>query len=232
MNRTEFMSALENRLMPLNEEDREDALRYYDELFDEAGPIDEQKILNELDDPDTIARQILSDNGISPDGRPEFMIDEAVRPQQGGQNANQNTAQNNNGAAPSFFENLKNDFNNMSQSTKIVIIVALILVTSPLWGGVLGTAFGVLMGLIGVAIGLVVTFTAAGVGLTVAGFVYLIKIPPIGLIILGVGLIVIALDILLIFPLVKWAFELLVSLVKWAIDTIKNLVNKSKAQNA
>ncbi|MBR6336638.1 MAG: DUF1700 domain-containing protein, partial [Ruminococcus sp.] len=130
MNRTEFMSALEKRLMPLSAEDREDALRYYDELFDEAGPIDEQKILADLDDPDTIARQILSDNGIDPDGRPEFMIDEAVRPQQGGaQGGNQ-------GSIPTFTENLKKDINNMSDSTRIVLIIAIIVVTFPIWGGI------------------------------------------------------------------------------------------------
>ena len=230
MNRTEFMSALEKRLMPLNAEDREDALRYYDELFDEAGPIDEQKILDDLDDPDTIARQILTDNGIDPDGRPEFMIDEAVRPrQQNTQNGYQQNTQNGQG---SFTENLKNDVSNMSDSTKIVLVIAIIILTAPLWGGIVGSAFGVLCGLIGIAIGLVAAFTAAGVALTVAGFVYLFKIPPIGLCIIGIGLIVLALDILLIFPFVKWVFSTLIKFIKWLADTIKGLINKRRSAAA
>lgn len=226
MNRTEFMSALEKRLMPLSAEDREDALRYYDELFDEAGPIDEQKILADLDDPDTIARQILSDNGIDPDGRPEFMIDEAVRPQQGGaQGGNQ-------GSIPTFTENLKKDINNMSDSTRIVLIIAIIVVTFPIWGGIVGGIFGVLMGIIGVAIGLVVAFTAAGAGLIIGGFAALFAVPPVGLCILGAGLIVIGLDILLIFPLVKWAFSMIIKLIQWVVNTIKNFINNRQNANA
>ena len=226
MNRTEFMSALEKRLMPLSAEDREDALRYYDELFDEAGPIDEQKILADLDDPDTIARQILSDNGIDPDGRPEFMIDEAVRPQQGGaQGGNQ-------GSIPTFTENLKKDIHNMSDSTRIVLIIAIIVVTFPIWGGIVGGIFSVLMGIIGVAIGLVVAFTAAGAALIIAGFAALFTVPPVGLCILGAGLIVIGLDILLIFPLVKWAFSMIIKLIQWVVNTIKNFINNRQNANA
>ena len=220
------MSALENRLSPLGAEDREDALRYYDELFDEAGPIDEQKILDDLGDPETIARQILTDNGVDPDGRPQFMIDEAITPDN---RENHGSAQN---GTPSFTDNLKNDFNNMSESTRIVLIIALIVVTFPLWGGILGGIFGMLMAVIGIAIGLVATFTFAGVGLTIMGFVYLFKAPPIGLCILGAGLIVTALDILLIFPLVKWAFSMLIKLIQWAVDTIKGLINKRRSANA
>ena len=226
MNRTEFMSALEKRLMPLDAEDREDALRYYDELFDEAGPIDEQKILDDLGGPEVIARQILSDNGIDPDGRPEYMLDEAVRQGQNTQN-NQNAYQQNaQGRPQGFTENIRNDVNNLSNPTKIVLIIAIIIVTAPIWGSVVGTLFGVLGGLIGISIGLVAAFSAAGVALTVAGIIYLFQIPPVGLLVLGIGMIVLALDILLIIPLVKWTFTTLIKLIKWAVDTIKGFINK------
>lgn len=230
MNRTEFMSVLEKRLMPLDTEDREDALRYYDELFDEAGPIDEQKILDDLGDPDMIARQILSDNGISPDGSPEYMIDEAVRPQQNTQNSGYQ--QNTQGGQQSFTDNIKNDVKNLSDPTKIVLIIAIIIVTAPIWGGVVGTLFGLLCGLIGISIGLVAAFSAAGVAVTVGGIVYLFQVPPIGLCMLGIGLIILALDILLIVPFVKWTFTTLIKLIKWAADMIKRLINKRSTANA
>ena len=219
MNRTEFMSALEKRLSPLNDEDREDALRYYDELFDEAGPVDETKILNDLDDPDTIARQILADNGIDPDGRPQFMIDDVVTPNHSGSNPP---------PPKGTVEQFKEDFGRMNRNTKILLIVALLIVTSPVWGGILSGILGLIFGLMGIIFGLVIAFTAGGVGLVVSGIVYLFKVPPIGLCILGVGLIVIALDILIIFPLLKWSVGLLIKFIKWAVDTIRGLIAKKQ----
>ena len=217
MNRTEFMSALEKRLSPLSKEDRDDALRYYDELFDEAGPIEEQNILDGLDDPDTIARQILSDNGVAPDGRPEFMIDDVITPSKGA------------GTPPppkSTVQQLKEDFSGMNRNTKILLIVALLIVTSPVWGGILSGVLGLIFGLIGIIFGLVVAFSGAAVGLVVSGIIYLFKIPPIGLCILGIGLIVVALDILVIYPMLKWAIGLMIRFIKWAIDTVKGFIAK------
>lgn len=218
MNRNEFMSALEQRLSLLNAEDREDALRYYEELFDEAGPLGEQKILDDLDDVDTIARQILADSGVPTDGRPQFMIDEAVR--------KDNTSQAGAQQRRSTVDQIKEDIGGMSRNTKIALLVALLIVTSPVWGGVLSGALGLLLGLISVIFGLVIAFTAAGAGLIISGFVYLFKAPPLGLVILGLGLVVTALDILLIFPLVKWGINLLVKFIRWAIDTIRNFIAK------
>lgn len=226
MNRIEFMSALDARLKALDEEDRNDALRYYDELFDEAGPLEEQKILDDLGDPQDIARQILADNGISPDGRPEFMIDDVIRAGNGTNANNNNSSAYGTYKQKDLFTSIKESFMGLSRNTRIVVIVAILIVTSPVWGGILSGVLGFIFGLIGLILGLVIAFTAAGVGLIISGFVYLFRAPPLGLVILGIGLIVTALDILLIFPLVKWAFGLLVKFIRWVVDTIKSLVNK------
>ena len=219
MNRIEFMNALEQRLSLLGAEDREDALRYYEELFDEAGPLGEQKILDDLDDVDTIARQILADSGVAPDGRPEFMIDEAVRKDSSSQSGTQQQPK-------STVDRIKQDIGGMSRNTKIALLIAVLVVTSPVWGGVLSGVIGLLLGFISVIFGLVIAFTAAAAGLIISGFVYLFKAPPLGLVILGLGLVVTALDILLIFPLVKWGIELLVKFIRWAVDTIKSFIAK------
>lgn len=214
MNRLEFMSELEKRLAPLSREDREDALNYYEELFDEAGPIDEQKIINDLDSPADIARQILVDNGIAPDGTPEYMVDRNI----------------NNGAARQNTTHKQGGFfDGMDEKTKIIVIVALIIITSPLWGGILSGVAGLVFGFLGVLFGLVCAFSVGGVALSVAGIVYLFKAPPIGLVILGISFIILALDILIIFPLLKWGIDLLVKLFRWVIDTLKGLVNKKNS---
>ncbi len=58
MNRTEYMSRLEELLADISAEDRRDALQYYEDYFDEAGPWNESKVISELGTPETVAQGI------------------------------------------------------------------------------------------------------------------------------------------------------------------------------
>jgi len=67
MNRTEYLTELRQRLnpLPLSCEDIDDALQYYREYFDEAGPEREGDVITELGSPAYVAAQIalkLSDS--------------------------------------------------------------------------------------------------------------------------------------------------------------------------
>lgn len=64
MNKDKFISRLKFKLSKLPEEDRENALRYYTDYFEDAGPDHEEEILAELGNPDEVAAQILSDYAI------------------------------------------------------------------------------------------------------------------------------------------------------------------------
>ena len=61
MNRAEYLAALRRALSVLPEEERANALRYYEEYFDDAGPENEAKAIAELGDPANVAAQILAD---------------------------------------------------------------------------------------------------------------------------------------------------------------------------
>lgn len=61
MNRISFNIALENRLRDVYEEDKNDALNYYNELFDEMGLSDKDEIPNEYNDIDSIVKDIKKD---------------------------------------------------------------------------------------------------------------------------------------------------------------------------
>lgn len=65
MNRIEFMKQLEILLQNLPEEERKDALQYYEGYFEDAGPDKEQEIIRELKSPQDVARIILEDAGQS-----------------------------------------------------------------------------------------------------------------------------------------------------------------------
>ena len=58
MTRDEFLAAMERELTRLKVSDRVEAMEYYIEYFEEAGPGNEQKVIAELGSPEKIAAQI------------------------------------------------------------------------------------------------------------------------------------------------------------------------------
>jgi uncharacterized membrane protein len=64
MNRSEFLKRLEQGLARISKEERDAALGYYNEYFDEAGEEDEQKVIAELGSPAQIASRIKADSAV------------------------------------------------------------------------------------------------------------------------------------------------------------------------
>lgn len=63
MTRTEFIAELRGRLHLLPPEERENAIQFYEEYFDDAGPENEQAVIKELGSPENVANKILSGEG-------------------------------------------------------------------------------------------------------------------------------------------------------------------------
>lgn len=70
MKKYEYLSELEKRLSALPADARRDALNYYEEYFDAAGPDNEDATAAELGDPAEAARKILEGEGLTPDADP------------------------------------------------------------------------------------------------------------------------------------------------------------------
>ena len=64
MKKYEYLSELEKRLFALPADARRDALNYYEEYFDAAGPDNEDATADELCDPAEAARKILESEGL------------------------------------------------------------------------------------------------------------------------------------------------------------------------
>lgn len=65
MNRTDFMTQLERLLQNISPAEREEALQYYTDYFDDAGPENEQEVIEALGNPARVAENIkreLSEN--------------------------------------------------------------------------------------------------------------------------------------------------------------------------
>lgn len=206
MNKIEFMNRLSNNLAKLPSDERNDALNYYDELFADAGIENENKILNDLESPEDIARQILIENGINPDGTPEFMVDKTTDSQPQNNQPNYNTSKSTDGS-------------------KIALIIILIIITFPLWIGFVAAAFGIAVAAIAVAFSLVVACVAAAVGLLIGGIICLFTVPPIGIIMLGAGLIFSGLSALFIIPLCKLIIKGIIGVVNGFVNLIRRIVH-------
>lgn len=87
MNRSEFMFRLAQLLADLSQAERSEALQYYQDYFDDAGPENEQQIIEELGSPEAVAASIkaglssedsdkgeFSERGFTGYGEPDFDV--------------------------------------------------------------------------------------------------------------------------------------------------------------
>lgn len=64
MNKNEFLKELKRKLKSLPKSERDDAIRYYEEYFDDAQIEDDTDVLYELSKPSEIASQILAEHAV------------------------------------------------------------------------------------------------------------------------------------------------------------------------
>ncbi len=61
MTRSEYIAELESHLISLSKEERDMAINFYEEYFDEAGPENEQDVIADLGKPFSLARSIIGE---------------------------------------------------------------------------------------------------------------------------------------------------------------------------
>lgn len=219
MTREEFLRRLNELLSDVTDEERAEAIRFYEEYLDDAGPEQEAQVLAELGSPEKVAAIIRAN---VPGSR--------VQPEPQTAQAQSGPAAPNAGAAaaiplppyarPSAVPPAP-PRKGMSDRTILLIILAVVLF--PLWIGLAGTIFGILMGLVGAALGLFF----GGVG-TVVGIVAVLAANtpaafaagwPTGLFMVGLCLLALALGIALI-AVAVW-------LVAWLLPACWRLIMRA-----
>ena len=66
MTRAEFLTALAEKLQGVTVDEREEALKYYNEYLDEAGPENEEAVIAELGTPQKVANIIIANSSAVP----------------------------------------------------------------------------------------------------------------------------------------------------------------------
>ena len=137
MTREQFLFQLEQLLLDLPQEEREEALAYYREYLSDAGPENEAAVIEELGTPQKVAASIkdgLQSGGGTVEQPPQMR-----------------------GAVPT--EGKRAAKRQGDSRSKWILIILVAVFTFPLWIGVAGTAFGLILAAI---------FTVLGVSLAIA----------------------------------------------------------------
>lgn len=204
MSREEFMKELENLLSDVSEEEKKEALEYYRGYFEDAGKENEERILRELESPEKVAQTIKADWETGKERQEEngayteqgyqderfYNQQELEVRQETQQEAQQNT---------SATAGAGND-----KAWKILLVVVIAVLTSPIWVGAAGGLLGGALGLAGGLLGIVIAAIAVAGALYIAGAVIsgvgiaqlAVGNVAAGMGLLGGGLIVLALAVL------------------------------------
>lgn len=231
MNREEFLRQLEGLLADIPEEEKREALDYYNNYFDDAGPEQESRVMEELGSPAKVAAMIKADLQGGGKDYGEFTErgyeDPRTREvsQVPGQYTKSRLRQRRQGKGP-------------QNATTIILVVLLVIFVSPMVFGIGGAAIGLIAGIFGVLLALVLALpcamigvSAAGVGLVAVGIRLCFTSPAVGLAVMGTGFFLIALGMLIFLAIEMLASRLLPWLFHKLTDLWHRLFNRKAAGN-
>lgn len=197
LNKSEFLSKLERLLWNIPKEEREEAIQYYEEYFNDAGVEKEAELIAELESPEKVAKSIR-------DGFLNGTIDSMEYTERGVHNGN---TRNNNMLSSERGTEQSNSYTyggaTAGQATdkkafetwQIVLIVAAVVLLSPVWLTILAGVGGAILGVIGAILGILIAaiacipaFAIAGVLCVGIGISQMAISPALGFIVLGIGL--------------------------------------------
>lgn len=183
MNRMEFMNTLEELLSDISDSEREEAIQYYNDYFDDAGIENEQEVMDSLDSPRTVAETIKS--GLAENaGEGEFTemgyrnadnaAKKAVIVREEKENDTEETESVYDTKIPET--SAGKEKSGMSGGTIALIVILCIFaapIVIPLVIGAVGVVLGIIIAVFGTILGLFVAAAATGLALLLAAVVLL-----------------------------------------------------------
>ena len=196
MNKAMFMSRLRELLADITEAEREEALNYYEDYFDDAGEENEESVIEALGSPERVAATIkegLNDNTGS-DG--EFS-------ENGYTSGNDRNREEVAARTLSSEERGFGKKKGLSSGTLVLILILCLFalpILGPLTIGVLSAVFGILCAISAVLFSLAIVGIAlvvAGIALFVCGFITLFESPVVGILLMGGALVLAGIGVLI-----------------------------------
>lgn len=201
MNREEYMRRLEEALTDITPFEKEEALQYYNDYFDDAGLENEEEVMNSLGTPEKLAETIKKEQTDAQESADEIL---------------ETTVQ-------------EEDKKNKLSGGTIALIVVLSILASPFIVAavvsVLGAVIGIIAGIFS-AIAALGSIFLAFIGIVIVSMISAIAvgaISPLGaLVFAGFGIMMIGLSIFLLMAIV-WLFGIA---VPWVVKQIIHLCKK------
>lgn len=174
MTKYEFLGDLSRLLNDLSEEERKQALHYYEDYFADAGEEKEEDILRELGSPEKIARQIKSDisdnisysEGEAHPTNPPEPYSSPSEEQPHDTSSDTGTRQGWSRAADT--QSTRSDSDTKRRDDNILIIVLLI-ITSPLWVSVVAGIGSLIIAVLATILGIFSAMILGGGGSAIGG---------------------------------------------------------------
>lgn len=249
MTKLEFMKELESLLSDIPLEEREEALRYYNGYFEDAGEEHEEEIIKELVSPARVASMIkedLNSNAAERESRGYFTengykdtiygderygIVGARRKEAGSDNTNRSQ----NSYHESRYSGSRQTDNQARKETKnsnTGLIILVCILGFPFIISAFGIIFGIVVTIIGLLFGFGVagvTMIGVGIALFIAGLLQ-IGVPIIGLLLCGSGLFVLGLGMLFTLACITLCRKALPALIRGVVAIFrKPFQNRSVA---
>lgn len=226
MNRVEFMGQLERLLWDIPESDRLDALRYYNDYFDEAGPENEAQVIQKLGSPGKVAATIKADLNLAGNQHAEYT-------ERGYYDGRENTNPNPPAQKEKGYHEPK-----QKRQIPLALVIVLLVFASPILLGVGGGLLGGLLGLLGGLAGLIIAVVACGAAFVVAGIVCfvvgivrLIFSPLEGLVTTGIGSLLLAAGILLLLLFAWCIFKWIPALFRACVDLCYRIFHRGERRS-
>ena len=223
MDKYEFISRLTKALGSISDEERSEALSYYKELIEDAGSENESDLIEHLGSPESIAESIILESGTV-----------AVRNSASDQNASSaqqfgETAYNNSTAQqPQTGDNAPKYREVTRDGGTIVLLIIVAILTSPFWIAAFGTIFGLLVGLVATVFAVAFALCVSGIACFAAGIATLFEVAPIGLMLMGGGVILFSLTLMAAVPLCKGVVKLCIAAFRGLVKLLRSFIYKKE----
>jgi len=252
MNRVEFMQQLSELLSEISPTEREEAIQYYNDYFDDAGEENEASVIEELGSPAKVAETIKADlMGKTSDdwefteagctnmgGRPKAAMVKVEK--NGNQSQNQYGNQYNNQYKYQY-ENAPGQQNGENKKKtdvgKIILITLIILVTSPLWIPLGSALIGLIVAILAVFVCLLFAFLLLTVAFIISGiilfglsFAKMFVSPLLGFMTMGIGLLILGLGIFALVISIWICGKVIPALFRGVINLCRRPFQRNKNQ--
>ena len=254
MTRDEFMKELAYLLQDIQDEDKEDALQYYMDYFDEAGTDREADVVRELGIPERIASIIRSDiAGNLEDGGeftesgykderfrdPNYQVVKRYDLPEGREPEWQESRRDGRERQDGWQDNPHSAQGSHGSSRprtsgplKVILWIILIIVAVPALLGIGGGALGIVAGLIGILVGalvligvLTIAMLISGVAMVPYGIVHIFMHPLNGFLISGTGLMFLGVGVLLLALAVLFYGRFIPFLIRSIVNSLNRLLH-------